>query len=170
MTPAFPLSTERLTLRRAEATDTAFIVELVNDPGWLEYIGDRGIHTTAAALTYIEDKLWAAEAQHGYAMGILTRRDSGQPVGAAGFLRRDFLPHPDIGYALLTAHAGQGYATEICHALMAQGRSQFGFSAVLGLTSAHNTRSLAVLRKIGLTYLRTEQLPGWSDPSVIYST
>jgi hypothetical protein len=37
------LDTERLRLGEFTINDTKFIIELVNSPGWLEFIGDRNI-------------------------------------------------------------------------------------------------------------------------------
>ena len=49
------LQTERLILRKLTLNDTDFIIELVNSPGWLQYIGYRNIHTTEDALKYLQD-------------------------------------------------------------------------------------------------------------------
>ena len=52
--PAPPvIETERLLLRRLHAGDAEFILELVNDPDWLRYIGDKGVKTLDDAGNYI---------------------------------------------------------------------------------------------------------------------
>ena len=43
------LETERLILRQFTTGDSKFIVELLNSPGWIEYIGDRNIKTEEQA-------------------------------------------------------------------------------------------------------------------------
>ena len=48
------LSTARLDVRWVRDDDADFIVELVNDPDWLRYIGDRGIHTPDEARAWMD--------------------------------------------------------------------------------------------------------------------
>ena len=48
-----PLGTARLVLREMNADDAAFILQLLTEPGWLRFIGDRGIRTPEAARDYI---------------------------------------------------------------------------------------------------------------------
>ena len=52
--PALVLETERLVLRHLSAGDAPFILRLVNEPSWLENIGDKGVRTAADARRYIE--------------------------------------------------------------------------------------------------------------------
>lgn len=47
------LQTNRLHLRHLTTADAPFILELVNDPAWLRFIGDRGVGNLEAARTYI---------------------------------------------------------------------------------------------------------------------
>ena len=49
------LETERLVLRWLGPDDAAFIRQLVNEPAWLRYIGDKGIRTIEDARNYIEN-------------------------------------------------------------------------------------------------------------------
>jgi RimJ/RimL family protein N-acetyltransferase len=42
--------TERLLLRPFNTDDAPFILELVNSPGWLQFIGDRNIHSIEDAV------------------------------------------------------------------------------------------------------------------------
>ncbi|HEY1773756.1 MAG TPA: hypothetical protein VGH91_11265 [Gammaproteobacteria bacterium] len=60
--------TERLVLRRFEATDAPFILELVNDPGWLRFIGDRKVHDLDAARRYIENGPQTMYQRYGYGL------------------------------------------------------------------------------------------------------
>ena len=48
--------TNRLILRATTVNDASFIVELLNTPKWLKYIGDRNVHTIEDAVQYIKDK------------------------------------------------------------------------------------------------------------------
>jgi len=46
------IETKRLSLRRFTPADAAFALELVNDPAWLRFIGDRGVRTLDDAHIY----------------------------------------------------------------------------------------------------------------------
>ena len=39
------IETKRLTLREITTDDAAFILDLLNDPSFLQFIGDRGVRT-----------------------------------------------------------------------------------------------------------------------------
>lgn len=47
------LETDRLNLRWLSPDDGEFMLELLNDPSWLEFIGDRGVRTVEGAREYI---------------------------------------------------------------------------------------------------------------------
>ena len=162
------LTTSRLALRPAAESDATFMLTLLNDPEFVRGTWDRGIRTEAGAIGYIQEKLQRHHSEHGYSMYLVTLRSSGIPIGTAGFIRRDYLPNPDLGYGFLGPYSGQGYATEACRALLDYARHQLEFSTVLGLTAEDNPRSIAVLRKIGLRFDRTEQFAEWDDPTLIY--
>jgi len=46
--------TERLSLRRMTLRDAAFILQLLNEPPFLRFIGDKGVRTLEDACRYIE--------------------------------------------------------------------------------------------------------------------
>ena len=54
------LETERLTLREFTVRDAEFVLALLNEPGFLRYIGDRGVRTLDQAYAYIETRLVAS--------------------------------------------------------------------------------------------------------------
>ena len=47
------LKTERLELRELSSADDAFILELLNEPGFLRHIGDKGVRSLSDARDYI---------------------------------------------------------------------------------------------------------------------
>ncbi|MEM6769270.1 MAG: RimJ/RimL family protein N-acetyltransferase, partial [Bacteroidota bacterium] len=54
------LPSPRLTYRKITLDDAPFILELLTSPGWLQYIGDRGVHDLESAQGYIKDKVFPA--------------------------------------------------------------------------------------------------------------
>ena len=148
------VETERLVLRQLQLEDAAFILELVNDPSWLRYIGDRGIRTLDAARDYIRNGPMASHARHGFGLDLIARKSDGVPVGICGLLKRDTLDDIDVGFALLPRYCGQGYAREAAAATLAHGRSILGIKRIVAITDPANTASIQLLEKLGFKFER----------------
>ena len=112
------LETERLTLRWFTLDDAEFIYELVNQPAWIRYIGDRGVDSLAAARNYIETVPLAAYRQHGFGLYAVERKTDGTLIGICGLLKRETLNDVDIGFALLARYEGQGLMYEAAAAML----------------------------------------------------
>jgi RimJ/RimL family protein N-acetyltransferase len=153
------LETPRLRLRRFTLEDAPFIVALLNSPGWLQFIGDRGVRTEDDARRYLTVGPLASYAQHGLGLYHVARREDDLPVGMCGLLRRDTLPDVDVGFAFLPEHSGVGYASEAGAATIAYGRAEFGLRRVAGITRAENVASIRVLEKLGLRFERVVIMP-----------
>ena len=156
--------TERLSLVPPTADDAPFVLELLNDPGWIQNIGDRGVRTLDQARAYIEERFSKSP-------WFVVRTHAGEPVGLAGIVMgREGLDSPDIGYAFLARHAGQGYATEAAAVVLKHARETLGMPKVAAITSLGNTASQRVLQKIGLTYVGQITLPSHEDESAYFTT
>jgi len=163
----YVLETERLRMREFTLADTAFIIELLNSPGWLEFIGDRNVHTPEQARLYLENGPLKSYQVHGYGLSMVERKDDGMPVGMCGVLNRDTLECPDIGFAFLPAHHAQGYAFEIAQATLDHAKETLGLPRVAAITVPGNSRSIRLLEKLGLRYVRSFSSPG-SDELLSY--
>ncbi|MEO2219083.1 GNAT family N-acetyltransferase [Chromobacterium vaccinii] len=162
------IETPRLLLRPLQESDAPFILELVNEPAFLANIGDKDVHDLAGARNYIEKGPQTSYRQHGHGLLMVALRDGGEPVGICGLVKRDSLPHPDIGYAFLARHWGRGYASEAGAACLEHGRARLDIHYVVGITAPHNQGSIRVLEKLGLVYDRTLDLPGIDGPSLYF--
>ncbi|MYM33985.1 GNAT family N-acetyltransferase [Duganella sp. FT50W] len=163
------LETERLTLRTIEPDDAAFYYELVNDPTWLEHIGDKGIRSVEGARTAIIDGPCAMQARHGHSLYVMERKSDGKPLGLCGLIKRDTLPAVDIGYAIRPAYFGQGYTYEAAEAVVAYARDVLGIQRLMGITSPGNTVSIKLLEKLGLTFVEHKAMPPDNRPTNLYS-
>lgn len=163
------LTTERLTLREVALSDAVFILELLNSPGFLENIGDRGVRTTDDAAAYIRDRVIESYRTHGFGMWLAEQSMDGRPIGLAGLVRREGLDTPDVGYAFIPDAWGRGYAQEAAAAVLAHGRGPLGIPKLAAITSPENFASMAVLRKIGFTYQGLITLPGAERESTYFT-
>ena len=162
--------TERLTLRllRDDDGDAAAMLELLNEPGFHRYIGDRGIRTLEQARECIRIGPMVSYERHGYGMYAVQRRSDGAWLGNAGLVHRAALPHPELGYALLERHAGQGYALEAARAVLGYARGTLGLGDLCAIVTPGNARSIALLHKLGFCANGTVCLPGKDETLLLY--
>lgn len=153
------LETDRLILRQLSVADSAFILELVNDPLWLRFIGDRGVHTREEAQDYILKGPVAMYARLGFGLYLVELKRTGLPLGICGLIKRDALEDVDLGFAFLPAYRAQGYAYESAAAVLAHGQSAFGLKRIVAITSPDNDRSARLLEKLGFTFEKVIRLP-----------
>jgi RimJ/RimL family protein N-acetyltransferase len=143
------IETERLTLRRLSEDDDAFILDVLNQPSFLRYIGDKKVRTAADAQRYIQNGPAASYARFGFGLYRVELKESGTPIGMCGLLKRDSLPDVDLGFAFLPAYWSKGYASEAAEAVLRYGRSTLGLSRIVAITSLDNQDSMKLLLKIG---------------------
>jgi RimJ/RimL family protein N-acetyltransferase len=163
------LETERLKLRQFELTDAEFIVELVNTPEWLKFIGDRNIRTEEAAINYLQNGPIKSYEENGFGLWMVELKD-GTPIGMCGILKRDTLDNPDIGFSFLSAFMGKGYAFEIANATIHYAKSNLNLDTVLAITVPANKKSRQLLEKIGLKFVKTIYTPVDNEELMLYSS
>ena len=145
------LETTRLILRHLSAADAPFILELLNLPSFLRFIGDKGVRNLADAVRYLETGPLASYERFGFGLFRVELKHTGAPIGMCGLLKRDTLPDADIGFAFLPEHWSAGYAFEAADAVMNYGRS-LGLGRIVAITSLDNDASIKLLHKIGMQF------------------
>ncbi|MFK7969916.1 MAG: GNAT family N-acetyltransferase, partial [Bacteroidia bacterium] len=131
------LKTNRITLAEFVPSDADFIIELVNTPGWITYIGDRDIHDREAAEGYIQT-LQQGYKKDGFGLYKMLLNESNAPIGMCGLVNRPDLDHPDIGFAILPEYERKGYTTEAGHAMVELAKEQYKLTSLLGITIPDN--------------------------------
>lgn len=153
------LETKRLRLRQlAPDLDDEFILELLNDPSFIRYIGDKGVRELEAARRYIVDGPVKSYEAYGFGLYLVELKMNRAPIGICGVLKRETLPDPDIGFAFLPAYWNQGYAFESAAAVMEHARGTLKLPRVLAITSPDNEASEKLLNKVGLRFDRLVKL------------
>jgi [ribosomal protein S5]-alanine N-acetyltransferase len=161
--------TQRLRLRRLELTDAAFIHQLVNDPTWLAGIGDRGVHTLADAKDYLQTGPIEMYARLGFGLYAVERKVDRQLIGMCGLIKRESLPDPDLGYALLPQYAGVGYALEAARACVALARDQLKMLRLLAITTPENIRSRHLLEQLGMRLEKLVRMQPEAEELCLYA-
>jgi RimJ/RimL family protein N-acetyltransferase len=151
--------TPRLHIRHATTADAAFIYELLNSPGWLQFIGNRNIKTPEDALAYLTERVMPSYETNGFGLNTVTLTD-GTPIGLCGLLKRDTLPDADIGFAFLPDHSSKGYGYESAASVLAHAADTLHIKKVLAITDQHNTFSVGLLKKLGFVFEKLVLMPG----------
>jgi RimJ/RimL family protein N-acetyltransferase len=160
------LSTPRLRLRWFEpgdAADQQFLIELVNDPDWIAFIGRRDVSTREQAEAYLRQGPRAMCERLGYGLLLVERLESGQSVGMCGLVRREGLDSADLGFAFLPAGRGQGLAREAAQGVLRWAREDLRMDRVLAIVTPENDRSIGLLQRLGFVREGTVTLPGSSE-------
>lgn len=164
------LDTQRLILRELSEGDAPFILGLLNEPGWLRFIGDRGIRTLDAAREYVLKGPVAMYRRLGFGLYAVERKSDGVVLGICGLIKRETLDDADIGFAFLERHGGEGYAFEAADAVMAYARNVLGLKRIVAITSVDNDKSIRLLEKIGLKFERLIRLAGDDEEIKLFAT
>lgn len=146
--------TERLYLKPMDETDAAFLLKILNTPKWLQYIGDRNVHTEAEAVAYIKTKITPQLERLGYGNNLVIRKEDKTIVGVCGLYERPGLSIVDIGFAFLEQFEGQGYGYEAASRLLLAGKEDFGLEKVCAITTKDNLASQKLLKKLGLQFIK----------------
>jgi RimJ/RimL family protein N-acetyltransferase len=163
------LETERLSLRQLTPADAPFIMELVNEPSWLRFIGDKNVHCIADAERYIAEGPASSYGKHGFGLWLTETRAARTPVGICGLIKRDTLPHVDIGFAFLPRFWNQGYAYEAARATLDYARDTLGIARVVAVTLAENVSSIRLLERLGLRAAGAIRLADDGEELVLYA-
>jgi ribosomal-protein-alanine N-acetyltransferase len=142
--------TERLQLKKLSIEDAPFMFTLFNSPGWLKFIGDRGITSIEKAINFINEKYIPSYELHGYGSFVIVLKDTNEFIGTCGFYKRENLDYPDIGFAILPQYYRNGYAFEACTKLLELAEKKLHFKKILAITDKENQASIKLLEKIGL--------------------
>lgn len=161
------LRTERLRLRPLERADAPFILELVNDPDWIRFIGDRQMRTLEQAEQYIVEGPKASYEEHGFGLLAVTLRETDTSVGICGLIRRPTLDDVDLGFALLSDHRGHGYSVEASRVVLTSA-ADHGLTRVVAITDPENTASRRVLEQLGFQGEGTVPTDGEANDLELY--
>lgn len=151
------LETTRLRLREFTVGDAAFVMELVNEPAWLRFIGDRNVHSLEDARAYVTRVPVASYARNGFGLWAVELVATDEPLGMCGLVKRETLTDVDLGFAFLSRHWGKGYARESAAITVDLARRRFRLPRLVAITDVDNHASQKVLANVGFRYDRLIQ-------------
>jgi [ribosomal protein S5]-alanine N-acetyltransferase len=152
------LETERLLLRQLTSDDAGFILELLNDPSFIQNIGDRNVRTIEDACSYILNGPVKSYAKNGFGLHLVVLKETHESIGMCGLIKRDTLDDVDIGYALLPDFWFNGYAVEAARATKTYAKEVIGLKRIVAIVDPANAGSIRVLEKLGLQFEKMVRL------------
>ena len=157
------ISTERLLLDLLTLEDHEFIMQLVNSKGWIQFIGDRNIHTKEDAMAYT-DKIMAMKNLFYW---VVRTKEDNTPIGIISFLKREYLDHFDIGFAFLPEYCGRGFAYEAAKEVFDIAMQNPEHQTLLATTIPANINSIKLLHRLGMHF--EKEIEVGSDTLHVYS-
>jgi [ribosomal protein S5]-alanine N-acetyltransferase len=164
------LKTDRLIVTTLTIAEAPFILELVNSPGWLQFIGDRRIKNIADAENYIINGPMGSYEKYGHGLYLVTLKENAATIGICGIIKRDTLQHADIGFALLPQYTGKGYAFEAASAVLQYAEKILGLKKIVAITLPANHRSVSLLTKLGLVFEKNISFPPNEEELMLFTT
>jgi ribosomal-protein-alanine N-acetyltransferase len=160
------LETDRLLVRHFTLEDAAFILRILNEPSFLQNIGDRGVRTLEQASTYLLEGPIKSYELHGHGAYVVMLKEALQPIGLCGLIKRDAFEDVDIGYAFLPEFWSKGYALEAAAAVLDYGLRTLRLPRIIALVSPANADSIKLLKKLGFSLSRETRMPDASAVAI----
>ena len=149
--------------------DAGLMLSIWNDPAFVRHVGDRGVRSVQDAEQVMKKGPLRLYEDHGYGPYRVSLRSSDEAIGVCGLFRREGLEDADIGYALLPEYCGAGYATEAATAVFEHARDELRLTRLTAIISPDNAASVAVVRKLGMSFERMLRLPDDTKDVELYS-
>ena len=163
------IETDRLRLRPVTVKDAELMLAVWNDPAFIRHVLDRGIRTLEQAREAIESGAKKSFEDYGYGPYCLSLKSDGTLVGICGLFKRDNLEDPDIGFSVLPAYCGKGYAGEAAVAVVDYARDELGIDILTAIVSPANAPSIGLIEKLGLTFDQMITMPDDDNAIRLYS-
>ena len=162
------IQTKRLTLSKFTIKDAPFFYNLVNDPDWIKYIGDRKIKTILDAEAYLENNIISSYEKFGFGFYVVRLTEENTPIGMCGLIKRDWMDYVEIGYAFLAQFRGKGYAIESSIATKEYAKEKFKIGSLAAITDINNEKSGNLLNRLGFKFSKLITYPGEDKKCKLY--
>lgn len=147
------LETPRLIVRPWQIEDLHDVFAMFGDPDVTRHLPDRLKHTSRAETeTWLHDMVERYDPSNPLGFWATVERASGHVIGGAALMHAPINGgNPiEIGYSFARSAWGNGYATELGHALLRYGFDTLQIAQIVAVIDTDNHASRRVLQKIGM--------------------
>lgn len=162
------LTTDRCIIRETTIDDVDSFYEIYAEPSITEYM--EGLYEDRdAEIAYVLDYIRNVYRFYGYGMWTILEKKSGKVIGRAGLSWREGFEIPELGFVIGVPWQRQGYAYEVCQAILAYGRESLGFVSFQALIMKGNEKSRLLCEKMGFVMQGTVEADGREYTRMILS-
>ncbi len=164
------LETERLILRKFTLADAPFMLELLNTPAWLQFIGDRNVHSIEDAENYLKNGTLKSYQEYGFGFYAVIEKSSELTIGMCGLIKRDTLPDIDIGFAFLPNLISKGFGFEAASATIDYALNVLKIKRIIAIVNPDNEKSIGLIKKIGMQFEQMIKLGDEEKELMLFAT
>ncbi|MBD5444370.1 MAG: GNAT family N-acetyltransferase [Lachnospiraceae bacterium] len=146
------LETERCIIRESTVADVDSFYEIYAEPSITQYM-ENLYPDKDEEIAYIKDYIKNVYAFYGYGLWTILDKTCKKVIGRAGINWREGFDIPELGFVIAVPFQRQGYAYEICNAIIEYGHKELGFTAFQVLIMEENKISKALCEKLGFAYV-----------------
>lgn len=168
------IETERLVLRDWSLDDLDALCVMTADPEVMKYITRGESRTREQTKEGIERQMSTA-AERGFCMWAVEEKATDRLVGMNGIQPLGKTEDVEIGWWLAKDLWGRGLSTEAARAAMDHAFREVGLSRLVAIADPDNAPSIAIMRKLGMTFERMVPLgeihdrhPEWADWELVF--
>ena len=153
------LHTERLVIRRFRPDDVDAFAAYRSDPDVARY-QSWDVHTRAEARTFVGElaELHPGIPNEWFQFAVADATSDALLGDTALCIHADDASRAELGFTFAPAQQGKGYATEAARATIDYAFARLGVDLVVAFTDSRNGRSIALLERIGMTYVSSERV------------
>ncbi len=142
------LETRRCIVREITPEDVDALYEIYADKEIIRYTEDL-FESRARELAYTKDYIKQQYRFYEYGMWVVIRKGDGRLIGRAGLSVRAGYEEAELGYVIAMDCQGQGYAREVCTAILSYAVQELGMTRLNAFTRRENKASVSLLRGLG---------------------
>lgn len=159
------LTTERLYLKEFTIDDAQLLIDLNSDPEVTRYTGDGPVKDITEAKRILTDIIFP-QYKNKIGRWAVYLNTTDEFIGWCGVKYVEDEKEYDLGYRFFKQHWGKGYASEAASAVMDYAINTLQLKEIIGRAAIDNKASIAVLKKMGMKYLKNDECG--HDPAEVY--
>jgi RimJ/RimL family protein N-acetyltransferase len=144
------LTTERCLIRETTVDDVEEFYRIYEEPAITRYM-EPLYENPEEERAYARDYINQVYAFYDFGIWTVVEKSTGRVIGRAGICYREGFEDPELGFVIAADRQGQGFATEVCSAILSYVAQEHGFQRILALVQPDNTASRRVCSKLGMS-------------------
>lgn len=151
--------TDRCLIRETTEADVEAFFQIYADPAVTHYT-ESLLSTMEEERGYVREYIEKIYGFYGFGVWTVLKKETGEVIGRAGFSLREGYEEPELGFVIGVPWQRQGFAEEVCRALLEYAREELCFPGVQTLVMLENKPSAQLCEKLGFRQTGTEEIAG----------